>query len=157
MRDDDFDQQRPRGESLRDLGPRRERVPGKQTLAEGARHRELAGAENVPGKRTLAEALDTPTQDVADSRDPVTETQFHVRKARELIGKLRETLTPTQGASAARRSTLSCRRGDAQCASCVLAPKRARGRDRRTAADRGGGVSPRYGLGRRDNREAREC
>ena len=87
VRDDDFDRRRARQDYAFDPGVERARTPGKQTLVEaesGARD----GIPSSPGKRTQVDIVSRWTHGVAQGPDPVTETEFQVRKAREVMAKL---------------------------------------------------------------------
>jgi hypothetical protein len=86
VHDDDFDRRRSGRQAEHGEALDRARVPGRQTLVEA--EQSPADAAGVPGKRTLAQGLDSRTDGIAEARDPVVETEFQVRKAREVIAKL---------------------------------------------------------------------
>lgn len=89
VRDDDFDRRRARQDQAFDSGVDRTRAPGKQTLVDAQANRSKE-TPSAPGKRTRASIFDTWSQGLADGPDPVAETELQVRKAREIIAKLRE-------------------------------------------------------------------
>ena len=97
MHDDDFDRQRGRrdiaGVDVDVAEPAR--VPGKRTLVEAGLDRRRRGPA-TPGKRTLVDQLDAQDAVQASMGDPVTETEFQVRKAREIIAKLAAHPPPAQ-------------------------------------------------------------
>lgn len=94
VRDDDFDRRRARQDYAFDAGIDRPRTPGKETLVDAQLNR-FNETPSAPGKRTLASVVDTWTQGVAEGPDPVAETEFQVRKAREIIAKLRNDVSAT--------------------------------------------------------------
>ncbi len=87
MHDDDFDRRRAGQQAEHGEALDRARVPGRRTLVEAEQQRSHEPPA-VPGKRTLVERLEDSTQGLAEASDSVTETAFHVRKAREVIAKL---------------------------------------------------------------------
>lgn len=95
VRDDDFDRRRTRQDHAVDAGVDRPRTPGKQTLVDAQSNRSNE-TPSAPGKRARASIFDTWTQGLAEGPDPVAEAELHVRKAREIVAKLREDVPATE-------------------------------------------------------------
>jgi hypothetical protein len=87
VRDEDFDRQRTQDDIASGADVEQRRVPGKQTLVE-SESQPGRGAPSGPGKRTNVETAFASQHASSSTRDPVTETEFHIRAAREIIAKL---------------------------------------------------------------------